>query len=220
MESGKNLSMPAACSGSTPFRRRPLQSRNERTMGGDINGTMPQPGRGRILAQVVLPLPVPCGPNRTRRKAAAAVRADVLQQALGALRAKRAFEGADPRLRGVGGQRLVAVLAGWPEFEHGYVSKGTGCVGDVGARQGIMLKAGVARYRKAALFADTKAYCAIPARRDLPARRVKYRLASAGNPEEAEDRMRRSTTRPSRPQSCSPVSPTAHAGRHRGEDET
>ena len=55
--------------------------------------------------------PRPRGPDRSRLEAAAAVRADVVEDVLDAGRAERALVGADPRVRRVGRQVLVAQLA-------------------------------------------------------------------------------------------------------------
>ena len=51
------------------------------------------------------------GPDRPRHKTAAAVRADIVQLVLDAVRAERAFIGADPRLRRIRRQVLVAIFA-------------------------------------------------------------------------------------------------------------
>ena len=60
------------------------------------------------------------GPDRPRRKTAAAVRADIVQFVLDAIRAERAFIGADPRFRRVRRQVLVAIFAVRPELQrHG-----------------------------------------------------------------------------------------------------
>ena len=57
-------------------------------------------------------------PDRTRLKAASAVRAHVVEHALDAARAERALVRADPRLRRAGRQVLVAELAVGPKLEH------------------------------------------------------------------------------------------------------
>src|SRR5260221_2779717 len=60
------------------------------------------------------------GPDRPGYKTAAAVRADVVQFVLGAVRTERAFVGTDPRLRRVRRQVLVAIFAVRPELQrHG-----------------------------------------------------------------------------------------------------
>jgi hypothetical protein len=48
--------------------------------------------RGWFLAQKIVILPVPSGPHRARHETAATVRTYVVEEALDALSAKRAFE--------------------------------------------------------------------------------------------------------------------------------
>src|SRR5919108_4360872 len=60
------------------------------------------------------------GPDRPPLKAAAAVRADVVQLGLDAIRAERAFVGTDPRVRRIRRQVLVAIFAVRSELQcHG-----------------------------------------------------------------------------------------------------
>ncbi len=73
---------------------------------------------GGILAQEVVVLPVAGGTDRTRHKAATAVRADVGKQALDTTAAKGALERADPCLDGVRGEHRCAVLANGSELKH------------------------------------------------------------------------------------------------------
>ena len=75
-------------------------------------------GARRVSAQVVVSLPRIGGSDWSLGKAAAAVGAGVFQNGLGARRAKSTFIGTDACLRGVCGQRFVAVFTGWSEFEH------------------------------------------------------------------------------------------------------
>ena len=70
----------------------------------------------RVLAQIVVTLPVLRWPNRPRHKTTAAVRTDISQNTIHARGAERTFIGADARLQRVGWQRLVAVFAAWSEF--------------------------------------------------------------------------------------------------------
>src|SRR5579885_945318 len=72
----------------------------------------------RILAEVVAVLPVARRTHRPRHEAAAAVGAYIEHHVLDAVAAERALVGADPRLRGIGRQRAVAVLAGGAQFQH------------------------------------------------------------------------------------------------------
>src|SRR5258707_11348967 len=61
--------------------------------------------------------------DRPRRKAAAAVRADIVQLGLDAVGAERAFESADAGVRRVRRQVLVAIFAVRPELQrHGYLA--------------------------------------------------------------------------------------------------
>jgi hypothetical protein len=75
-------------------------------------------GTRRILAEVIVALPVPRRPDRSGRKATAAVRADVLKDVIDARGAERALIGANARFKRIGRQRLVAVLTGRSEFKH------------------------------------------------------------------------------------------------------
>ena len=61
--------------------------------------------------------PLGGGPDRPRHKAAAAVRADIVQLVVGAIRAERAFVGADPRFRCIRRQVLVAIFAVRPKLQ-------------------------------------------------------------------------------------------------------
>ena len=70
----------------------------------------------RVLAQIVVTLPVLRWPNRPRHKTTAAVRTNITQNTIHAHGAERTFIGTDARLQRIGWQWLVAVLAGWSEF--------------------------------------------------------------------------------------------------------
>ena len=64
-----------------------------------------------------------CGPDRARREAAAAIRADILQMSFNAVRAEGAFIGADAGVRGVWWQITVAIFAVRTKLErHGTIS--------------------------------------------------------------------------------------------------
>jgi hypothetical protein len=76
-------------------------------------------GTRRVLAKKVVAFPVPYRSDRSRHKAAPAVRADVFQDVIDTRGAKRTLISADARFKRVGRQRLVAVLASGSEFEHG-----------------------------------------------------------------------------------------------------
>src|SRR5262245_46660288 len=90
----------------------------ELRVGRRVHLLVPDLRARRVLAEAVAALPVLRRPDRPRGKPAAAVRANVPEDALDARRAERAFVGADPRLERVGRQRLVAVFAGRPQLEH------------------------------------------------------------------------------------------------------
>src|SRR6185503_9301367 len=79
-------------------------------------------------AEEVVTVPVRCRPDRPRREAAAAVGADVVEYRLDAGDAKRALVTANARVGRIRRQRLVAVLARWPELEH------AGCLSTLASR--------------------------------------------------------------------------------------
>src|SRR5512134_3714358 len=73
----------------------------------------------RVLAEEIVAPPIPRRPDRPWCEASAAIGADVLQHFIDAGGAERALVAADPRLERIGRQRVVAVLTGRSEFEHG-----------------------------------------------------------------------------------------------------
>ena len=75
-------------------------------------------GTRRVLAKKVVAFPVPYRSDRSRHKAAPAVRADVFQDVIDTRGAKRTLISADARFERVGWQRLIAVFAGRTKFEH------------------------------------------------------------------------------------------------------
>ena len=83
-----------------------------------INRSVPDSRARRILAEKIVILPVRRRPDRPRRESSAAIRADIVQDALDAAHAKRAFIGTDSRFERIRRQFLVAVFAGRTEFEH------------------------------------------------------------------------------------------------------
>ena len=89
-----------------------------------IDRSVPDLGARGILAKIVIALPVPRRPDRSRHKPSAAVRADVAKNALDAFRAESALVGANARLERIWRKRLVAVFAGRSEFQHGVSSGG------------------------------------------------------------------------------------------------
>jgi len=75
-------------------------------------------GTRRVLTQEIVAFPVIHRSDWSWNKSAAAVRAHVLQEVVDTRRAKGALVCADARLKRVGRQCFVAVLAGWSEFKH------------------------------------------------------------------------------------------------------
>ena len=73
--------------------------------------------RRRLLDDAHARPPLLRRPDRPRRKTAAAVRADIVKLGLDAIRAERAFIGADPRLRRIRRQVLVAIFAVRPKLQ-------------------------------------------------------------------------------------------------------
>ena len=76
-----------------------------------------------VLAEEIVPFPIPRRPDGAWDKTAAAIRTDVAQNAIDAGRAKRALIRADARFDRVRWQRLVAVFASGSEFKHGRSSR-------------------------------------------------------------------------------------------------
>jgi len=87
-------------------------------MGFRIDGAEFDRGAGRVMAQIVIALPVACRSDWARDKPAAAVGADVVQYGFDTLCAKGALITAYARIRRVRGQGCVAVFTGGPEFQH------------------------------------------------------------------------------------------------------
>src|ERR1700692_3046332 len=77
-------------------------------------------GRRRVFSDRHAGTPLLRGPERPWGKTAAAVRADIVQPGLDAVRAERAFVRTDARFRRVRRQVLVAIFAVRPELQrHG-----------------------------------------------------------------------------------------------------
>ena len=96
---------------SAPPRRNGFNGLGEFLVQTQIHGAMADLCACRTQADVVAILPIGLRPDWTRRKAAAAIRADVEQSGLDAVRTERAFIGADPRIRCVRRQVAVAIFA-------------------------------------------------------------------------------------------------------------
>ena len=98
-------------------------SRKSRRMRGNILDAVFQMHalvRRQLLGDAHAGPPLGRGPDRPRRKTAAAVRADIVQLVVDAIRAERAFVGTDPRVRRIRRQVLVAIFAVRPELQrHG-----------------------------------------------------------------------------------------------------
>jgi len=82
-----------------------------------IHGTVPNRGARRVFAQIIIAIPIFRWSNRSRREAAAAVRADFIDDRVDAGGAKRALVGANARFERIGRQQLVAIFAGRSELE-------------------------------------------------------------------------------------------------------
>src|SRR5262245_33215591 len=93
-------------------------------MSDEINRPMLHRCTRRILAEVVVTLPILRRPDWPLHEAAAAVGTDVVQHVLHAHCTERTFIGADARLARIRRQCPVAVLTGRPQFQHGGSSNG------------------------------------------------------------------------------------------------
>jgi hypothetical protein len=85
----------------------------------DIHRTMPYRGARRIGTEEIVPFPVFGRAHRPRRKATTAVGAHILQNPFRTVCAEGALVTTDTRLKRGRCQRLVTVLTGRSEFEHG-----------------------------------------------------------------------------------------------------
>src|SRR5262245_61202219 len=102
----------------TLVRREPCDFRREAGVRREVDRTVPNPVARWVFAEEAVALPVAGRADGTRLEAAAAVRADIPENALDAGGAEGALVGADARFGRGGGQGLVAVLAGRPQLEH------------------------------------------------------------------------------------------------------
>src|SRR5262249_48386971 len=100
------------------LRRYAADSRSELCMCAGINRPMPDRGTCGVGAKTVVIFPVLRRSDGSGRKATTAIGTDVSQHRLNAGGAKRAFIATNACLQRIGGQRLVAVFAGWTEFKH------------------------------------------------------------------------------------------------------
>jgi hypothetical protein len=74
------------------------------------------------MRKIIVAFPVRPRPDGALLESAAAIGADIVEDALHAIRTEGAFERADHRFRRMRRQRLAAILANRPEFEHGSAS--------------------------------------------------------------------------------------------------
>ena len=72
----------------------------------------------RICSKEVVVVPIRRKPGQSRNEPTTAISADISQNGFDVGDAEGALIGADPRLKRIGRQRLVAMLTGWPEFKH------------------------------------------------------------------------------------------------------
>src|SRR5713101_609037 len=79
-------------------------------------------GVRRIFSKKVVTVPVPRRSNRSRDKPAAAIWTDISQNASDGRIAEGALVRTYARLKRIGRQRLIAVLAGRSEFKHGVLN--------------------------------------------------------------------------------------------------
>src|SRR4029077_19125268 len=79
-------------------------------------------GARRIFSKKVVTVPVPRRSNRSRDKPATAIWTDISQNAFDARIAEGALVRTYARLKRIGRQRLIAVLAGRSEFKHGVLN--------------------------------------------------------------------------------------------------
>jgi hypothetical protein len=101
------------------FRRDDFNRGREQGMGAYIHRPVSDPGARRVLAEIIVALPVLRRPDRSGNKTTAAIGADVTQNVVDARGAKGAFIGTDARLKRVGRQGLIAVFTGGSKFKHG-----------------------------------------------------------------------------------------------------
>src|SRR4030095_2231769 len=83
-----------------------------------INRSVPDSRARRILAKMVVILPVRRWPDRPRGESSAAIRADIVQDAFNAAHAESTFIGTNSRFERIPWQFLVSVFAGRTQLEH------------------------------------------------------------------------------------------------------
>jgi hypothetical protein len=85
-----------------------------------VNGPVLDVGARRVFAKIVIAFPVLRRSNGSRHKAATAVRADIAQDGINTRGTERTLISTDACFKRIRWQRLVAMLAGWSEFKHGF----------------------------------------------------------------------------------------------------
>ena len=105
------------------FRRDGSDGGRELRVHRRIQGAVSHRRARRVFAQIIITMPIFRWSNRPRHEAAAAVRADIIENSLDAGSAKRALVAADARLEGIRRQRLVAIFARRSELQHGLPSR-------------------------------------------------------------------------------------------------
>jgi len=88
-------------------------------MSSDINRLVFDCFARRVLAKKVVALPVLRRSDGSANEATTTVWTDIAQHMINTGGTERTFIGADACLMRVGWQRFIAVLASWPEFQHG-----------------------------------------------------------------------------------------------------
>ena len=87
-------------------------------------------GARRVFPKEIVIVPIHRRSNRSRDEPAAAIRANISQNAFDAGGTKGTLIGADTRLKRIRRQRLVAMLAGRFEFKHGILDLGQSITGN------------------------------------------------------------------------------------------
>ena len=106
---------------SAQFRQDGLNGFGELFVNGRIHGTMLVGCACGKRAEIVAAFPVALRSDRSRAKTSAAIRADIVQDIFDAGTAEGAFKCAYHRVRGIGRERRVAVLASGSQFKHGSI---------------------------------------------------------------------------------------------------
>lgn len=106
------------CATSALFWRYLIDFGNEFHVRGEVHRPVLNHGAGGVLPEIIVAPPVYRRTDRPRRKSASAIGAYVFEDTIHALRAERAFVGADACLARFRGQGSIAVLTGWSQLKH------------------------------------------------------------------------------------------------------